>query len=153
MVLVGSYCIANFFTGKVDSMDLGIKEWQGLHSACGANEIEVKLEQGNTFCTTGNHGSGGGFNRGEHLYWTNFASCKDVKFDLDSVYINFYLKASSGDNYCPNRFSVNFRIEGSSRSVKYKSGDIDRLLDDDNNWDVFRAERQGEFIKNNSILN
>ena len=79
--------------------------------------------------------------------WSEMKNCDTEKFDLDNVFINFYLKASDGDNYCPNRFSVNFRAVDSIGQVSYSSGDIDRVLDNGDNGVLFRAKRQGKLIK------
>ena len=128
-------------------MSLSIHNSQDGLLSCGANGIEVKLKQGSTTCQTKNHGSGSGFDRGETLYWNDLGNCDTTEFNLDDVYINFYLKANSGDNYCPNRFSVEFKAVGSVGRASYKSEDIDKILDHGNNENLFRATREGKLIK------
>jgi len=130
--------------GTAKSMQLS------THSStfCGAHQIEVKLKQGSTTCQTGNHGSGSGFDPGETLTWDDFGNCDTEEFDLDDVYIDFYLIASSEDTYCPNRLSVGFKAVGSVGQVSYLSEDIGRRMDNSSNGDLFRATRQDAITSN-----
>ena len=127
-------------------MGLSTHHTQDALIACGGDQIDVRIKQGEINCKTGGNANGG-FWRGDQLTWSNFGECTNEIFDLSEMEISFFLEASSGDYYCPNTFFIIFQIDGSSQNIIYESKDIDAILDDGDNKKEFKAFREGKLIK------
>ena len=90
--------------GNIQEVDLTIH----TDSYCGGYDVYLELIQGRTTCQTSAKRN---FDSGAKLSWTGsqLGSCVDTLFDSNSDEINFKIRSTGGDDFCPNSLSITLK--------------------------------------------
>ena len=77
-------------------------------SYCGGYDVYLELIQGRTDCQTSTKRN---FDSGAKLSWTGsqLGSCVDILFDNNSDEINFKIRSTGGDDFCPNSLTITLK--------------------------------------------
>ena len=91
-------------SGNIQEVDLTIH----TDSYCGGYDVYLELIQGRTTCQTLTKRN---FDSGAKLSWagSQLGSCVDRLFDSNSDEINFKIRSTGGDDFCPNSLTITLK--------------------------------------------
>ena len=94
---------------------------------CGGYNVWIEFNVGEITCNTSVIP---GFDAGNTLLWLGeyLGSCRNLEFDIGLKEVNFKIKSTSGDDFCPKYFFA-FMNHG----VTFKSAEMFRVYDGDKN--------------------
>ena len=77
-------------------------------SYCGGYDVYLELIQGRTTCQTSTKRN---FDSGATLSWagSQLGSCVDKLFDSNRDEINFKIRSTGGDDFCPNSLTITLK--------------------------------------------
>jgi len=108
-------------TGKVQRLDLS------LHNDlnCGGDNIYIELSQGEISCETLHKND---FDRGVILSWTgsSLGTCLGKDFNVEQNSLNFKIRSTSGDDFCPNSLTISM-----DNGYSFKRTGLDDWVDKD----------------------
>ena len=118
--------------GNIQEVDLTIH----TDSYCGGYDVYLELIQERTNCQTLTKTN---FNPGAKLSWTGseLGSCVDRLFDSDSEEINFKIRSTGGDDFCPNSFTITLKD-----SKTYENRGMDDKVDNRIGSELRTAKRK-----------
>ena len=108
----------------MESVTLTIDDGDG----CGGYYVHIEASQNNVSCETKITTKSSSFSAGDVLKWTNedLGACNHTKFIKASSEINFKLKTTSGDDFCPENITIFMKDSKGSLTHKYFVANITR---------------------------
>ena len=117
------------FTGKVEELKLSI--YGAIYHTCGGKSVYLELLEGQTSCTTSTKED---FHGGVTLTWSSdqLGSCAGKLFDVQLDVLNFKLKSTDGDDFCPKTLVIKLYDNG-GKIYRYKADGMNDWVSKDVN--------------------
>ena len=125
------------FTGKVEELKLSI--YGAIYHTCGGKSVYLELLEGQTSCTTSTKED---FHGGVTLTWSSdqLGSCAGKLFDVQLDVLNFKLKSTDGDDFCPKTLVIKLYDNG-GKIYRYKADGMNDWVSKDVNDHIRTATK------------
>ena len=125
------------FTGKVEELKLSI--YGAIYHTCGGKSVYLELLEGQTSCTTSIKED---FAAGSTLSWSGdqLGSCAGKLFNVQLDVLNFKLRSTDGDDFCPKTLVIKLYDNG-GKIYRYKADGMNDWVSKDVNDHIRTATK------------